>query len=109
MNELELLEVLHMNTITDPLTGHKSLFSVPITCPLTNEDQVRLEKEDKIALVCKEVSDKPLAVVSKPVFFSNRKEEICARTFGTQSTKHCKVERIMAEGDWLLSGETKFV
>lgn len=109
MNEMELLEVIQMKTITDPVTGKRNLFSVPITCPLTGADQERLQSAEKIALRCPEVSSDVLAVVSKPAFFANRKEEICARTFGTQSVKHCKVERIMAEGDWLLSGETQFV
>ena len=41
---------------------------------------------------------------SKREDFENRKEEISARIFGTQSTKHCKVERIMAQGDFLVTG-----
>ena len=109
MNELQLLEVMHMKTITDPLTGKKNLFSVPITCPLSAEEHERLQNAERIVLKCSEVSSDPLAVISKPQFFVNRKEEICARTFGTLSAKHCKAERIMAEGNWLLSGETKFV
>jgi len=46
-----------------------------------------------------------LAVIEEPEFYPNRKEEISARTFGTQSVKHPKVERIMAQGDWLLTGK----
>ena len=46
-----------------------------------------------------------IAVIEEPVFFENRKEEISARVFGTQSTKHPKVERIMAQGDFLISGK----
>lgn len=45
-----------------------------------------------------------LAVIENPVFFENRREEISARIFGTQSVKHCKVERIMAQGEFLVSG-----
>jgi ATP sulfurylase len=47
-----------------------------------------------------------LAVVEEPVFFENRKEEISARVFGTLSTKHYKVERIMAQGDFLITGKS---
>jgi hypothetical protein len=35
-------------------------------------------------------------VIENPVFFENRKEEISARIFGTFSTKHPKIERIVA-------------
>lgn len=31
MNELELLEVMHMKTLTDQTTGERHLLSVPIT------------------------------------------------------------------------------
>ena len=40
------------------------------------------------------------------MFFDNRKEEICSRVFGTQSKKHPKVERIMKQGDFLISGKS---
>ena len=53
---------------------------------------------------CSSLTSEVLAVIEEPVFFENRKEEICARIFGTQSTKHCKVERIMAQGDFLVTG-----
>lgn len=43
-------------------------------------------------------------MIENPVFYENRKEEISARVFGTFSTKHPKVERIMAQGDYLVSG-----
>jgi 3'-phosphoadenosine 5'-phosphosulfate synthase len=45
-----------------------------------------------------------LAIIENPVFFENRKEEISARIFGTFSTKHPKIERIMQQGDFLISG-----
>jgi ATP sulfurylase len=98
-----------MKTITTE--DHKKfLFSVPITQPVTKEEMEKLKGEKKIALKCSKVSPHALAVIENPVFFDNRKEEICSRTFGTQSLKHPKVERIMAQGDFLLSGEkTRFV
>ena len=43
-------------------------------------------------------------MIDNPVFFENRKEEISARVFGTLSTKHPKVERILEQGDYLVSG-----
>ncbi len=83
-----------MKTLTDEF-GQKHLFSVPITCPLIREEMESFKNETQVGLKCSEVSDKVLAVIEKPNFFENRKEEICARTFGTFSLKHPKVERIM--------------
>ena len=103
MNEMELLEVIQMKTITDS-NGKRHLFSVPITQSVTTEQATQLKGEKKIALKCSKVSSDVLAVIEEPVFFENRKEEISSRIFGTQSTKHCKVERIMAQGDFLVSG-----
>jgi len=42
MNELELLEVMHMNTITEEETGERHLLSVPITQPVTVAEKDRL-------------------------------------------------------------------
>ena len=45
-----------------------------------------------------------VATIENPVFFDNRKEEICSRTFGTFSTKHPAAAVIMAQGEFLVSG-----
>lgn len=84
-----------MKTLTDSV-GNKSLFSVPITQHVTKEQFLELKGEKAVALRCSSISDRVLAVIENPVFFANRKEEISARTFGTFSEKHPKVERIMA-------------
>lgn len=63
-----------------------------------------MKGQKRIVLKCSELSQDVLAVIEDPVFFENRKEEICARVFGVQSTKHQKVERIMAQPDFLVSG-----
>ena len=95
MNEMQLLEVMHMKTLTDT-TGFKHLFSVPITQHATKEQFGELKSETRIALRCPRVcNNEVLAVIENPVFFDNRKEEICARIFGTFSLKHPKVENIM--------------
>ena len=88
MNELELLEVINMKTITDG-EGKRHLLSVPITQPVTNEQRSCFANSPKIALKCTEIgSDNVLAVINNPVYFDNRKEEICARTFGCMSENH---------------------
>lgn len=106
MNELQLVESLHMKTVTDS-NGKRHLLSVPITQHVTNEEKAKLEKAGKVALRCSAISgDKVLAVLHKPSFFANRKEEICTRTFGCFSAKHPKAETIMQQGDWLISAES---
>jgi 3'-phosphoadenosine 5'-phosphosulfate synthase len=106
MNELELLEVMNMKTITDG-EGKRHLMSVPITQAVTAEQKASLEGQAKVAIKCSAIGgDKVLAVISNPCFFDNRKEEICARTFGCMSANHPKAQTIFAQGDFLISGES---
>jgi ATP sulfurylase len=66
-----------------------------------------LKMEKKIALTCSAISGSDIyAIIENPVFFENRKEEISARVFGTLSAKHPKVERILGQGDFLVSGSS---
>lgn len=82
MTELELLEVMHMRTLTDG-SGQKHLLSVPITQYVTAEQKEDLKDAKKVAIKCTKISDEVLAVIEEPVFFDNRREEISARVFGT--------------------------
>ena len=103
MNEMELLEVMNMKTITDE-EGKRHLLSVPITQSVTAEQKAAFEGEKKIAIKCSKLGDDILAVIENPVFFDNRKEEICARTFGCMSERHPCAETIFAQGEFLISG-----
>lgn len=106
MNELELLEVMNMKTITDS-EGKRHLMSVPITQHVTAAQKAEFEGKPKLALTCSSIgSDKIVAVINNPVFFDNRKEEICARTFGCMSEAHPCAETIFAQGDFLVSGDS---
>jgi len=100
MGEMELLESLQMQTVTDA-SGVPHMLSVPITQPLTNEEKAVCEGAKQVAL---KYNGKIIAVVNEPEIFANRKEEIVTRTFGTSSLKHPMGENILAQGDWLLSG-----
>lgn len=102
MNEMELLQCLHMHTIQDEV-GKKHLLSVPITHHVSAEQKEELKGEAKIALKWK---GETYAVINGPEFYDNRKEEIIARNFGTFSVKHPKAEVIMAQGDFLISGKS---
>lgn len=104
MNELELLECMHMKMITDD-AGKKHILSVPITQHVSAEDKERLSGKAKIAIKCTKVSPFTLAVIEEPEFFENRKEEISTRVFGTFGKTHPKIERILAQGDFLVSGK----
>jgi 3'-phosphoadenosine 5'-phosphosulfate synthase len=98
-----------MKTLTTS-DGKKHLFSVPITQSVSKDEVETLKGEKKIALKCSKLGNDVIAVIENPTFFDNRKEEISTRTFGTSSTKHPKVERIHAQGDFLVSGsKTRFV
>ena len=96
-----------MKTLTDHV-GKRHLFSVPITQHCTKEQMESLKGEKRIALRCSALgnADEVYAVIENPTFYENRKEEISARVFGTLSLKHPKVERIMAQGDYLVTGSS---
>lgn len=52
MNEIELLECMHLNTVTDRNTGERHMLSVPITLPVDTKDKLRMEGKPKVALKC---------------------------------------------------------
>merc|ERR1711957_887508 len=81
--------------------GH--LMSVPITQHVTEAQKVAFANAKNITLTYK---GRNLAVINAPVFFENRKEEICTRTFGCFSQQHPYAENIMSQGEWLVSGES---
>jgi len=84
MNEIELLESMQMHTVTDAV-GKRHLLSVPITMHVSEQQKVALSTQKKFAIRYKGVV---YAVVEEPVFFANRKEEICSRAFGCFSPDH---------------------
>ena len=73
-----------MNTITDA-NGAKHLQSVPLTLDCTSEQKSVFEKSDRVAISW---NNDVVAVIEKPEFYPNRKEEISCKTFGTRSLKH---------------------
>ena len=101
MNEMQLLESMQMKTVT--VDGQRHLLSVPITMHVNEEQKAALADAKKFAIKYKGVI---YAVVSEPTFFENRKEEICARTFGCFSPNHAGAQPIMAQGEWLVSGSS---
>ena len=69
---------------------------------VSTEDKQRLDGCLAVALV---YQGKAVAILRAPEFFEHRKEERCARQFGTTHPNHPYIQMIQASGDWLIGGE----
>ncbi|XP_039559615.1 bifunctional 3'-phosphoadenosine 5'-phosphosulfate synthase 2 [Passer montanus] len=99
MREAEYLQVLHFGTLLND--GVVNL-SVPIVLPLSAEDKRRLEGSAALAL---RFQGRAVAVLRRPEFFAHRKEERCARVWGTACPRHPHIQMVMESGDWLVGGD----
>ncbi|NWZ98176.1 PAPS2 synthase, partial [Nesospiza acunhae] len=99
MREAEYLQVLHFGTLLND--GVVNL-SVPIVLPLSAEDKQRLEGSAALAL---SFQGRRVAVLRRPEFFAHRKEERCARVWGTTCPRHPHIQMVMESGDWLVGGD----
>ncbi|XP_026575708.1 bifunctional 3'-phosphoadenosine 5'-phosphosulfate synthase 2 isoform X2 [Pseudonaja textilis] len=109
MREKEYLQVIHFGTLLDGV-GKINIFkldgvinlSIPIVLPISTEDKKRLEGCSAFTL---EYNGRRVAILKNPEFFEHRKEERCARVWGTTCAKHPHVKMVMESGDWLAGGE----
>lgn len=101
MREREYLQTLHFNCLQDTDNINQS---VPIVLPVMDDDKNRLEGLSSVVL---EYEGKKVAVLSDVEFYLHRKEERCARQFGTVSKNHPYIKMVYASGDWLVGGELK--
>lgn len=101
MREREYLQTLHFNCLQDTDNINQS---VPIVLPVMDDDKNRLEGLSSVVL---EYEGKKVAVLSDIEFYLHRKEERCARQFGTVSKNHPYIKMVYASGDWLVGGELK--
>jgi len=100
MRETEYLQSLHFGCLIngklakdqmyfvftiDSMIGHIENQSIPIVLPCSIKDKKRLESCSIIALC---YNQKFVALLKKPQFYEHRKEERCARTFGTCDVNH---------------------
>ena len=76
--------------------------SLPIVLATSTENKMRLSGCPAIAL---RYNGKPVAILRAPEFYPHRKEERCARQFGTTHPDHPYVRIINASGDWLVGGD----
>eukprot|EP00088_Acartia_fossae_P007768 TRINITY_DN13642_c0_g1_i2.p1 TRINITY_DN13642_c0_g1~~TRINITY_DN13642_c0_g1_i2.p1 ORF type:complete len:650 (-),score=152.78 TRINITY_DN13642_c0_g1_i2:219-2114(-) len=99
MKEKEFLQCQHFNCLLNEGPTNQS---VPIVLPITTDDKSRLEGTKAITL---RYNNEPKAILRNPEFYAHRKEERCARQFGTTNQNHPYIKAIYAAGDWLVGGD----
>lgn len=99
MREREFLQCQHFNCLLDQGTINQS---IPIVLPVTTQDKERLQSAESLALC---YNGEYKAILRNPEFYQHRKEERCARQFGTTNPEHPYIKMIMESGDWLVGGD----
>uniref|UniRef100_A0A8C5N4Y4 Uncharacterized protein n=1 Tax=Gouania willdenowi TaxID=441366 RepID=A0A8C5N4Y4_GOUWI len=99
MREREFLQCLHFDCLLD---GGIINLSVPIVLPVSTADKERLDGVTAIALV---YEGRRVAILRNPEFYVHRKEERCARQWGTTCKEHPYIKMVMESGDWLVGGD----
>ncbi|XP_062319766.1 bifunctional 3'-phosphoadenosine 5'-phosphosulfate synthase 2-like [Osmerus eperlanus] len=99
MREREFLQVMHFGNLLD---GGIINLSVPIVLPVTMETKQSL---DGCAVVVLEYQGSRVAILRNPEFYEHRKEERCARQWGTTCPQHPYIKMVMEGGDWLVGGD----
>ncbi|KAI9554679.1 hypothetical protein GHT06_019955 [Daphnia sinensis] len=100
MREREYLQIMYFKSIHEGVAVSNQ--SMPIVLAVSTENKLRLSGCPAIAL---RYLGKPIAIMRTPEFFQHRKEERCARQFGTTHPDHPYIRIINASGDWLVGGE----
>ena len=101
MRETEFLQCQHFNCLlTDGVTNQ----SVPIVLPLSTKDKERLAAGSSEGGFTLRYEGKAMAILRDPEFYEHRKEERCARQFGTTHKEHPYIKMINESGDWLVGG-----
>uniref|UniRef100_A0A8C4SJE0 3'-phosphoadenosine 5'-phosphosulfate synthase 1 n=1 Tax=Erpetoichthys calabaricus TaxID=27687 RepID=A0A8C4SJE0_ERPCA len=99
MREREYLQCLHFNCLLD---GGIINLSVPIVLAMSSDDKERLDGFTAFALVYEGCR---VAILRNPEFYEHRKEERCARQWGTTCKEHPYIKMVMESGDWLVGGD----
>lgn len=100
MREDQFLQCQHFNCLFEE-NGNAINQSVPIVLTASTAEKERLDGNSAIALYYSNVC---YAILRKPEFYFHRKEERCARQFGTTNTDHPYIRMIYESGDWLCGG-----
>uniref|UniRef100_A0A8D3DL62 3'-phosphoadenosine 5'-phosphosulfate synthase 1 n=1 Tax=Scophthalmus maximus TaxID=52904 RepID=A0A8D3DL62_SCOMX len=99
MREREYLQCLHFDCLLD---GGVINLSVPVVLPVSSSDKERLDGVTAVALV---YEGRRVAILRNPEFYEHRKEERCARQWGTTCKDHPYIKMVMESGDWLVGGD----
>ncbi|CAM9103919.1 unnamed protein product [Lampetra planeri] len=94
-----VLQVLHFGNLLD---GGAINMSVPIVLPVTTETKQEL---DGCAAIALEYQGSRVAILRNPEFYEHRKEERCARQWGTTCPQHPHIKMVLEGGDWLVGGD----
>lgn len=100
MREEEYLQTQHFKCLIN--NGIEINQSIPIVLAVNTSDKNRLEGHSAITL---SYEGQALAILRRPEFYPHRKEERCARQFGTTDIRHPYVKIIYDSGDWLVGGD----
>ena len=101
MKEDQYLQCLHFGVVIDGKTHSQA---IPIVLPVHTEDYERLKSQNEIALM---YEGRCVAFMKDLEFYAHRKEERCARIFGTTISGHPTIDMIMRSGDWLVGGHVQ--
>ncbi|GAB0088003.1 bifunctional 3'-phosphoadenosine 5'-phosphosulfate synthase [Sergentomyia squamirostris] len=104
MREKEFLQTLHFNCIISEDETMRENQSVPIVLSVNDLDKERLDGVSALTLC---YDSKPVAILRRPEFYYQRKEERCCRQFGTSNPDHPYVRKIMKSGAYLVGGEVE--
>uniref|UniRef100_A0A1I8JBK0 APS kinase n=1 Tax=Macrostomum lignano TaxID=282301 RepID=A0A1I8JBK0_9PLAT len=113
MTERQYLQCLHFGAVqARGSTGWHSQ-SVPIVLAINDAEREACVGQSSVALR-RQVGDgsgdsQVIGLLHSVEVFAHQKRERCARTFGTVSSGHPSVARILASGDWLIGGELKLL
>uniref|UniRef100_A0A673VVQ7 3'-phosphoadenosine 5'-phosphosulfate synthase 1 n=1 Tax=Salmo trutta TaxID=8032 RepID=A0A673VVQ7_SALTR len=97
--ERAFLQCLHFDCLLD---GGVINLSVPVVLPVSGADKERLDGVTAMALV---YEGRRVAILRNPEFYEHRKEERCARQWGTTCKDHPYIKMVMESGDWLVGGD----
>lgn len=87
--------------LVDPNLDQEVNQSIPIVLAITDQDKLKIEGHSAVAL---KFQGQAVAILRKPEVWPHRKEERCARQFGTTDPRHPCVKLILEGGNWLLGG-----
>uniref|UniRef100_A0A4W4H5Y1 Uncharacterized protein n=1 Tax=Electrophorus electricus TaxID=8005 RepID=A0A4W4H5Y1_ELEEL len=103
MREREYLQCLHFDCLLDVFLPRGVInMSVPVVLPVSTADKARLDGCTALALA---YGGQRVAILRNPEFYEHRKEERCARQWGTTCREHPYIKMVMESGDWLVGGD----